>query len=271
MPRIDLVAVNYFGSTSLRGLYQTLYDQSHKDWTLTVVDNSQDENELSAILDLERQDERVATIAADGNLGYFGGAMLGHETLDCRADWVIVTNTDIQLTSEVLQDLSALSLPDDVGVIAPSILTPSGRDQNPYMLSRPTESEMRRRRRMFASVIVARAVVFASSWRASRAAAEDGRGKKPSNIYAPHGSFIIFSREYFARGGNLRHPPFLFGEEVTVAEQCRAMGLSVRYAPELQVRHAEHQATGVWRSRQTLIWQREAVRYVSRLVGVDGQ
>jgi hypothetical protein len=63
-------------------------------------------------------------------------------------------------------------------------------------------------------------------------------------IYAPHGSFIVFSREYFDRGGTLAHVPFLYGEEIMVAETARRLNLAVVYDPGFQIKHVEHSTTG---------------------------
>ena len=39
---------------------------------------------------------------------------------------------------------------------------------------------------------------------------------------------------------NLNHPIFLFNEEITVAEQCVRLGMTISYRPELKVIHREH-------------------------------
>jgi len=69
------------------------------------------------------------------------------------------------------------------------------------------------------------------------------QGMDPTEIYAPHGSFIIFSREYFERGGSLKPGAFLYAEELFVAETCRRLGLKAVYWPVIQVAHDEHVST----------------------------
>jgi hypothetical protein len=65
-------------------------------------------------------------------------------------------------------------------------------------------------------------------------------------IYAPHGSLMIFSDVYFQGGGNFEHPCFLFGEEFTVAENCKKLQLEVVYCPSIKVKHYQHGAIGTW-------------------------
>src|SRR2546427_119628 len=82
-------------------------------------------------------------------------------------------------------------------------------------------------------------------------------------IYAPHGALFIFSRRYFEAGGYLDGNLFLYGEEISVAEICRSLGLPVIYEPSLRVLHNEHQSTGRVISRFSFECQKNALRYVS--------
>jgi hypothetical protein len=55
---------------------------------------------------------------------------------------------------------------------------------------------------------------------------------------------MAFSREYFARGGTLTHVPFLYGEEIMVAETARRLELAVVYDSGFRIKHVEHSTTG---------------------------
>jgi len=80
-------------------------------------------------------------------------------------------------------------------------------------------------------------------------------------MYAPHGCFIVLSREYFRRGGSLNHPPFLFGEEISVAEAARHASLPVRFCPDLRVEHSEHASVMKLPSRRIHRFLAEASAY----------
>jgi GT2 family glycosyltransferase len=86
---------------------------------------------------------------------------------------------------------------------------------------------------------------------------------KSEAIYAAHGSFFIFSRRYFEGGGFLDGNLFLYGEEISVAEICRSLGLPVVYEPSLCVLHKEHQSTGKALNRFTYECQKRAMHYVT--------
>jgi hypothetical protein len=89
---------------------------------------------------------------------------------------------------------------------------------------------------------------------------------KPSNVescevYAAHGSFIIFHRNYFLERNDFSHKPFLFGEEISVAENLRSSQLKAVYWPDLKIKHQEHQSTGRIPNRKMRKFISEASRY----------
>jgi len=82
------------------------------------------------------------------------------------------------------------------------------------------------------------------------------------HIYAPHGSFILFTRDYFARGGHLDYPVFLFGEEVFLAETIRLLDMRVIYTPDLVVYDDDHVSTGRVARRRIGELHAEAAKYL---------
>jgi hypothetical protein len=65
-----------------------------------------------------------------------------------------------------------------------------------------------------------------------------------AEIFAPHGACIVFSSEFFRRGGRLDTAVPLFAEELTIAAETSRLHVPVKYAPELRVTHREHTTTG---------------------------
>jgi GT2 family glycosyltransferase len=80
-------------------------------------------------------------------------------------------------------------------------------------------------------------------------------------IYAPHGSFLIFSRKYFEAGGVLDDGCFLYGEEITVAETCWQLGLPVIHDPKLKVSHRDSQTLGRTLTRNSYRLQKAGLQY----------
>lgn len=205
-------------------------------------------------------------VQAPRNLGYFGGARYGlSQYLKEKPipDWVIVSNVDLAIPDHVFLDrLGNLDLPRDVALVAPCIRSNlTGIDQNPYLRVRPSPLRMHLYKWLYRSRLALNAHELSST--AVHRVAALFRPENPSResnsrqeIYAAHGSFLIFTRSYFESGGDLDYPGFLFGEEIYVAEKIRSLKLKVMFDPSLVVVHEEHRATRLFKSP-------EIARYVA--------
>src|SRR6185312_7910464 len=92
-------------------------------------------------------------------------------------------------------------------------------------------------------------------------AIQNGRYRR--SIYAAQGACLIFTREYFERGGSLRYGSFLFYEEIFVAETAREIGVDIVYEPTLRVWHDDHASTGFPRSRKMTKYFGDSAKYVA--------
>lgn len=272
---IYIFAVSYFGSKDIKKYLSSLVAQSYDKWKFIVVDNSESDEELGRLTQVTKIDPRAQVLQAPRNLGYFGAAewATSHENLDSFS-WLIVSNTDIQLASpDALRDLIAADAPS-IGVVAPSIESQRDhRDQNPHLATRPSIAFMRRRRVLLGHPVTAQIIVLYSAMRSYLQVRKPKDAICPTEaqeIYAAHGSFMAFSREFFVRGGNLRHPIFLFAEEVYVAEQCLALDLKTLYVPAIRVWHVEHGQMGHFRSRAMLKYMKQASHLAMQLIR-DGE
>lgn len=269
---IDLIAVSYHGSRDLESFVESLKAQTFSHWQLSIVDNSEDAVEAKAVKAIATRDPRIQLIPVTHNLGYFGGARAALEVLGSDLGRiVIIANVDVVFAeSTTLANLveAAEDSDQDVGIIAPRITSNrDGQDQNPHLIRRPTRSEQRRRMRRMRTPGRAQATILAS-WmkRQLLGGHRAGSVNDATEIYAAHGAFMVFLREYFSRGGTLAHPTFLFGEELTIAERARGLGLRTVYRPDLVIRHVEHGQMGFVRSRKVLREMGVAAAYGYELV-----
>lgn len=256
------------------------------DLSVVIVDNTEGGGRDALRADLERADGGLRLVWAGQNLGYFGGAALGlREHVEARGwpDWVIVANVDIEFRdADLLRRLLGLPWPDDIGIVAPSIWSrKSLRDLNPRLVRRPRRSTMKFYKLVFANFLTLNLYEVAAAAKhvvkyllrqgrglAGRVGAKGPEaGRAPGGgrrvIYAPQGSCMIFSRQYFARGGTLDYPSFLFGEELYVAETARELGLAVVYEPRLRLWHDDHASTGLIRSRRVATQQGRSARFIA--------
>jgi GT2 family glycosyltransferase len=214
----------------------------------------------------------VRVIQAPGNLGYFGGARYG---LSCYLrdnplpPWVIVSNVDLTIDDDhFIERLMHLNVSPDLGVVAPSIRSNlTGIDQNPFMRTQPSPWRMHAYKWLHRSRFILNAHELTSA-AVNRIAAKVFTKRKildgqppAEKIYAPHGSFLIFSGMYFERGGDLNYPEFLFGEEVYIAEKVRSLQLKILYQPSMVVMHQEHSSTKLLRSRAVAAYIASSAAY----------
>lgn len=274
MTKAIVITVNYKSAVStLEFLGSLSHTKAFSEIAVVVADNSSGEEDLSTIKRSITQMPNVELLESPTNLGYFGAARFAFDhylaTGRDLPNWVIVCNHDVLIEDRDFFSKLFSQDPMAAGIIAPRIQVLPGRsDQNPFMQHRP--GWLRWAQLRLISSFYGGATVWdwlsrqkqaaKASWFARRSSISN-RGRQ--SIYAPHGAFIIFSRRYFEAGGYLDGNLFLYGEELSVAEACRSLGLAVVFEPSLCVVHNEHTSTGKRISRFSYECQKNALRYVT--------
>ena len=192
------------------------------------------------------------------NLGYFGGIeRLMSDHSPQGYDFVILSNVDIQLSTSFFRDLLAEELSNDIGWIAPRIVsTYEHCDKNPKNLKRYSKR----------SLLIMRSL-FRHPWlhclhHHTLHKLKNHTRPYRREIYAGHGSFIILTAEYIKRCGIIHYAPFLYCEEIYLAEQCCQHQLKVVHFPRIQVSDSEHIATGKLPRKQRCRYNELALDYI---------
>lgn len=188
------------------------------------------------------------------NIGYFPAfnrALAGLSDSVESYDYVIVCNVDLVVSEDFFSKLVAHPLESKTGFIAPGIFSDKdGRDLNPKMMRRPSVHKIN-----FMRVICSNVTLFswyhklvrmreqARSRSQSKMTAVEYQVTAHQPMYGAHGSFMVFTRYYFAHGASVNYPRFLFGEEGFVAEQLRMHGLVIEHVPGIRVFDKEHAST----------------------------
>ena len=270
MTDVLIIAVNYGTAAITRKLALSLIAQKCTAWRCVLVDNG-DNAAGRALLDrLPDLEDRIRIVRPQVNLGYFGGVRYGLDSWSGGGakipEWTIVTNADIRFGPTFIENLMAVDVETDIA--APSIVSgPAGGDQNPYLLHPLSQRQVMRNHFIFSHHISAqlgRIYAFAIKPHI-RGAGKGGVGLE-RNIYAAHGSLMCFRRSWFDRGGNLDHDPFLYGEEITIAQRAVSIGARITYVPTLRAVHDGHKSTGLFLTRRMAAYQAEAARYVRYLL-----
>ncbi|MFH1974976.1 MAG: glycosyltransferase [Pseudomonadota bacterium] len=277
-PSILTICVNYNNDEETAGFVKALLAQKGIfDQRVIIVDNSETPLSDGPLNALANKYWQIWLRVPGRNLGYYGGAALGLREYIKEfplPDWIIVCNTDIDLIQpdflSKFCDLYSVSHP---AVIAPSIISAvSGRDQNPYIRKRPARFRMHFYKWTFRYypifmiyqllALLKNKILFILNRSLVQSNANSNQKVLvPQQIYAPHGSFVVYNRKYFESGGTLHHGVFLFGEEIFIAETAKHLGLTIVYDTKLRVLHWEHTTTSIFKSRKISRFVKEAAKY----------
>ncbi|MBU2622667.1 MAG: hypothetical protein KKD92_10155 [Proteobacteria bacterium] len=270
--KIVFICVNYFSDKETLRFVDAIFKQPAKDSVyVVVVDNTPREESDHFGNILQGRYKHICWIKSPLNLGYFGAARYGLEIFlkkNILPEWIIVSNVDLMFgDSEFLSRLHDFNCGRDIGIVAPSIRSAlNNRDQNPFMVYRPSAMRMQFYKLLTKNYMLSSFYAWASNlknrfllpFKKSKA---HSLGHIHQRIYAPYGSCILFNKTYFKKGGTLDYPCFLFGEEIYVAETARALDLQVIYKPELKIIHEEHVSTGKTKTRKMASYAADAAAY----------
>jgi len=266
-PAVLIITVNFrHAECTLQLLASASRLESFSRCHLLVVDNHSDDGSAERLQQEMSEFQNVELAVSQRNLGYFGAAKwaLDHYCVQHGTpDWVIICNNDIVFDDP--QFLTRLLARDSqtVGVLAPAIRSElTGFDSNPMISARPGRLRRLRYRFLLSNYYVA----WLTQWlapivRKGRKRLRAENAQESFQIYAPHGSFLIFSRKYFEAGGVLDDGCFLYGEEITVAETCWQLGLPVIHDPKLKVSHRDSQTLGRTLTRNSYRLQKAGLQY----------
>jgi GT2 family glycosyltransferase len=241
--------------------------------TLILIDNS-DKVKPRDFLKKIKSYPSLHYIATGKNLGYFRGAQEGmmyylrnHSSYPL---WILVTNVDIVFTPQFFHRLKKLNDQQNLGVVAPSIISKKwNTDYNPKIPVRYSKGKLQFYQFLYSSFLIHNLFLVAAyikKWGLGLHRGKKGITEYPvekgRKIYAPHGSCLVFKNNYFTRGGTLKLPNFLFGEEVLVAETALQLGLDIEYHPEMVIYDYEHASTGFFVTPKINGYNRQAIQAI---------
>jgi GT2 family glycosyltransferase len=238
---------------------------------LILVDNSEISPDPS-FMDRIKEYDFITYIKSGKNLGYFQGARYGLNYYlkdnPVIPKWIIVCNVDIIFDTRLLMNkLRPCENIPDLGVIAPAIISDKWKtDYNPFRMERIPLKKLTFYRVIYSSILIHNGYILLhylkkfsiKTWH-KISANRRNPSSQSENIYAPHGSCIIFNKNYFEKGGTLDHPTFLFGEEIFVGETAGRLGLKLLYLPEIKVLHYEHSSIGNFISRRINKYYKQSI------------
>ena len=195
------------------------------------------------------------------NLGYFGAVQKMMElSKPDDYDFTIISNVDLTLGINALEELYKTQIDDTIGWIAPCIFSKRlNKDRNPAKLKRYSK------RKLLLLLFMFKHAFLMKLYRRFLY----GRKKEmqissiPHKIYAGHGSFIILTKSYIQNCKKINYPVFLFCEELYLAENCLRKNLNVTYNPKIIIYDDEHVSTeGLSKKAIFYKYNYQAIKYI---------
>jgi len=161
-------------------------------------------------------------------------------------EWIIVCNNDILFNkSDLLSKILSFNT-KNYPILAPTILSSkTNKDLNPFM-AKPIDFLAKVYYSIFYLNSILGLIIYKSRQLLKMILSIFKWTKaKGRFIYAPHGSFIIFSKYFFRSGGYLDQNLTMYGEEFTTAEIARNLKIPIYYEPDIEVVHVEHSSNKI--------------------------
>ncbi len=192
------------------------------------------------------------------NRGYLGGALPIYNAKAQGYDFVSISNVDLELAPDFFEQLLKINI-SNTGWLAPDIYTDKiNRHENPFMLHRPTKRNFFKWNIIYSSTWIYRLYhkLYVIKSHKTKALFQD------CDIYAGHGSFMLFTKAFVAKNPEIHFPGFMYGEEIFMAELVRAAQLNVHYCPTLRIANTGNISTGLINQAHKSQWSKKSLRAI---------
>lgn len=199
------------------------------------------------------RESNCSVLWPEKNLGYLGALLFAFSSTERKCHWILC-NTDMDLEVPSIFDELTGGLDAKTSVTGPRILSmKDGRQQNPFLQKRMSKGKLRYLRfvyRFYILYVMHQLISLALNFiRGKRSSAKSA----PERVYALHGSFLCLNTHFMPL--LLSHTdcmPFLYSEELFLAELSLRYGMQMNYLPRYTVFHREHATTQTFKSRKHL-------------------
>ncbi len=248
--KIVILCVNYNSYKEMNDFLKSIENAAQKigeNNTITVVvaDNSEKPQDFNNNGKLS-----VDVIQTHENLGYFGGISYGIKMSGLNLsyyDFIIISNVDLIVPEDFFLKLSEEKVDSNVGCLAPSIFSQKEHmNRNPQVIFRYSAEKLKILKIMY------RYPIFYYAYKKllyrKRKIKIQRENINESDIYAAHGSFMIFTNKFATFLQTMKFPAFLFCEELFIAENLKKKKLRTVYKPNLIVNDIDHISTSLMKS-----------------------
>lgn len=269
MKKILISCINFNSYNELGKYLQsidtaTAFVRSNVKINVIVADNTVENYQA---ISTEYSNINVQVFPFHENLGYIGGAtkmfeIIGEEKIKSY-DYVIISNVDLTLDNNFFIELLNIDS-SNIGFIAPRITTAkNNNEENPFIVKRPSSLKM-----WLLILMYKYPVLFALNKlkynRKKNSRAIICAETIQQDIYAGHGSIMIFTKDLVDNYFPFRYEPFMYGEEVFLAELTRLAKLKCLFSPTIRVYNIGNVSTKFLGNKRKCHMSADSFKYLHR-------
>lgn len=136
----------------------------------------------------------------------------------------------------------------------------TGKQQNPFALSRPGNALMKFRKVVYANYFLYRLYYVLSDIKNKISHTETR--KENEYVYGVHGSVVILRKECIDKFLEDSIQIFMYGEELYIAEKLKENQFLSYYDKNLKIIHNENQSTGKIASQRKQKWCSQSINFL---------
>lgn len=259
MKEVAFVILNYKTYNDTINLIKNLSEQIwFEEIGIFVVENGSANESVKKLTEFKKI-IGFNLIISNENLGFANGNNLGiSKAQEANFETVICSNSDITIKKQenflkIIKNV--YSLDNKIAIIAPNIINQDNIAQNPFRRERFTQKEILKIKLFYLSgfyqvyyflriYIVYSLITYLAKQKKRTATKMNFSTKNKSDyIYAPHGSFLIFTPTFFTNFKGFDENTFLYCEEFILSENIFEKKLKIYYENSIEIFHNESSST----------------------------
>ncbi len=229
-PLVSVIIVNYNGQKWLKKCFDSLMDQTYKNFEIIFVDNNSSDDSIEFI-EKNYKNKRIKVIKSDKNLGFAGGNNLGIK--EAKGDYILFLNNDTWVENNFIKDIFDFYKNNSYDIVAPY-----ERSYDPDINLEPYKISID---------ILGHPIYFKKEI------------SKSKEFYLS-GVSLFFSKNLYQETGGLDNNFFMYFEETDWFWRLNLLKKTFSHIPEVFVYHKGAGSTGdgikymsfLWRNQNTL-------------------
>jgi len=233
---------------------------------ILIILNNNPNKEVSSLINEIFQNRYIKVYDLKHNLGYFGAFKYFINNLfKGNFDFLIICNDDTEVINEDFFKYLKKEFYNtykNYDIIAPSIITSEGIEQNPHSLKKPDILKIFYYKIYFSFYYLA--IIFDKliMTRKKICKSNSYNNINREEIFSPHGAFIIIKKSFFNKGGYIEDGFYMYGEEYSLACQAVNSNIKIIMDPSLKVLHKESITIGKKLSYKKYCLQKKAFNFM---------